>query len=770
MSGAHHPLSRRTWLLASGSLALLGVLPGCRTREATRVPEGGPAPAAPLSERGIRNLLALTELSAALRWLHPSEPIAWEPVLLAGVRELELAEDPEQLAEGLRAMLAEAAPTVQVWRAAIEPSEDLEALACPDPEAEDEPSTRAREQVETSEPPERKGPPARTTRAAPEDASESESDGPETGESDESETGESDESETGESDETETGEFESVKEKAEAKQAAAEAAAAEKAEAEKAAEKAEVEKAEAEKAEAEKATAATKPEAKPPLEPQPRPDLPAELLRETDAIVQWRRVGFPLEARDRDPIACAERVVRPADRCVAPPDRRGREPSACRRCDDEFELLAPAAPMILVLARGLSAAIPLALWHPGGELSPPARFTAEQAAEYTLDDRGTRLLAVIQTWSVLRWFSPHAPRDPIAPLRRALCRAAALEVDAMPAILDELLAGFADGNAARIDDAAAREFVPAAGFAWASERVVALPRLDHHDELAPLEPGDVIVAIAGVPIETALAESLARASGSLASARITRAVDRLFVRDRAQAKPGLRVEVLRGEARTSLTLEHWLARDAWTSGGDRRPAEELFELDQGLWYADLGRIPDSRLAARWLREAKAVIVDLRGPMLDDRRSLAAHWLSAPIDLYEERALAGPNAEGRMTPVTIEHHRLEPVPSRRRLRCPVAVLADARTRGRAERELIAFDRLGMRIVGSASAGDLARTSQLQLPGGLRVRFSQTDALRHDGTRLAGAGVAPTRTVEPSWPAIGERDQVFDQARALLESWG
>lgn len=91
MSGPDLPLSRRTWLLASGSIVLLGALSSCRPRDPTQLPAGGPAPAKPLSERGIRNLLVLAELSAAVRWLHPSDQaseIAWEPRVLAAVREL----------------------------------------------------------------------------------------------------------------------------------------------------------------------------------------------------------------------------------------------------------------------------------------------------------------------------------------------------------------------------------------------------------------------------------------------------------------------------------------------------------------------------------------------------------------------------------------------------------------------------------------------------------------------------------------------------------
>ncbi len=798
VSDANDQLSRRTWLLASGSIALLGALSGCQPRDPTRVPEGGPAPAGPLSERGVRNLLALAQLSAAIRWLHPSDQasaVAWEPLVLEGIRELEQRQDPEQLAEGLRGLLGEVAPTLQLWRAAIEElpsaSEGLEGLACPDPEAAEETPSRARPAANSlthgKGQSHRPGPPGRTTRGKPEEDSETGESSEKTEKAEAPKKGDVDEPELEvDADEPELevdADEPELDVDADEPELDVDTDDADADDAEKPA-KPDAEQSKPEKPEksekSEKSEQPEKPEKS--EQPEPRPPLPAALLRETDAIVQWWRRGFPIDAkRDRDPSACARRIVRPPDRCVEQEPKRRRDSSACLHCDREFDLLAPAAPLLVELGRGLSAAIPLALWHEGGEPEPALGFDAEQAAEYTLDDRGTRLLAVIQAWSVLRWFSPRSPLDPIAPLRRALCEAAEADAAAMPAILEVLLASFGEGNAQRLGPkprnetrGKSREFVPAAGFAWAAERVVAFPLVDRPDELAPLQTGDVIVAIAGESIEARLAQMLPRTSAASSRVQIARAVDRLFVGDRARAKAGLRVEVTRvsdqGEARLELELDRWLALDRRPSGGDLRPSDSLIELRPGTWYADLGRIPNLRMAARWLREAEAVIVDLRGPLLDERDSLASHWASEALELLDERILVGPTHEGRFVPVTVDQHRLEPAPLRLRLRCPVVALADHRTRGRAELELVAFDRLGAAIVGSHSAGDLARCSEFMLPGGSRIRFGQTDVLRHDGTWLTGVGVAPTHPIAPSWPRLAERDELLEHALRSLDPAG
>jgi hypothetical protein len=736
-------LSRRTWLLAAGTLALVAGLPACRTPAPTQLPPGGPEPARPLQERGARNLLALAELSAALRWLHPSDGVArasWPTILLDGIRSLESAGDAEQLTAGLRALFGELAPTLTLWRARVDAEEALDEVACPDPDAPLESRARAPEDSLThgkgQSPSRRKGPPARTSKAAaPDDV-----------------------------DETGTGETGEAKPDA-AKPDDTESDAAKpddtEPEAAKPEPKPDAVKPDAVKPEPEAAKPEPKPEAAKP-EPEPRPDTPAALLRETAAILQWRRHGLPGE--HDDPLTCARRVVRAPDRCNEPTSSRRHPASPCEACDDTFELLAPAAPLVLELPRGLSAAIPLALWHEGGELQPPRRFGEDDSLAFSLDDRATRLLVIIEAWSHARWFTPRAQLDAHA-LRKALCAAAQAEASELPAILDALLASFAAPHTRRITPEHARVRAPAA-LHWLAERVVVQPACDHEDELSPLAPGDVLVTIAGTPIEDVLAEALPRSSGATASARIASVVEHLLERERVRRGSAMRVEVLRDETRVGVELDAWLdAREPLL--GDRRPHDSITALADGIWYVDLARIPRVGLAARWLRDASAVIVDLRGPMLDSEGSLARYWLaeSDTLDLLDEQILAGPDARGQLEPRTIASHRLVGVKPRKRLRCPIAVLADARTQGAAERELVAFDRLGATSIGSASAGAIGQATRHWLPGGLQLSLGVTTMLRHDGTRLADTGVAPTLACTPSWPAARERDELLE--RALLE---
>ncbi|MCA9699033.1 MAG: hypothetical protein KC431_16025, partial [Myxococcales bacterium] len=117
MSGA--PISRRGWLWTSTGL----VAAACARPRPSQVPATGPEPARPLLLRGAENLIALAELAAAIRCLHPADQVQqidWEPMVLAGVRTLEDAGDREELLAGLRGLFATVAPTVVIWRSEAE--------------------------------------------------------------------------------------------------------------------------------------------------------------------------------------------------------------------------------------------------------------------------------------------------------------------------------------------------------------------------------------------------------------------------------------------------------------------------------------------------------------------------------------------------------------------------------------------------------------------------------------------------------------------------
>ena len=814
-------LSRRTWLWTS-TAALATACGQVRSKPATRLPDGGVAegPRA-LTRRGADNLLALAELAAAIRWLHPSDQASateWEPLLLAGVRSLEPSSGRVELVEGLRGLFGDVAPTVVVWRAGKEADGDaLDERACPDPDAADPDAAELEGDAAKPEPAKTKAkpngpgpdseadvadqatgagesrardpepthgsgrppvpeprPPARTTKGKPSE-SEQPSEADATLEADATPS-ESDAKpdESGPPSESEETPSESERPSGDAKPS-------------------EAEKPSEEPSEAEEPSEPEKPNEPDHDADEPAPELPQALFADPVAdaeltITQWQRRGYADGS-----IGCAARVSRAPDASEDPAQepsrhrRRGTDGLGCAGSAgaEPVAVIAPGAPMRIELPRGLASLVPLALWTRAGATLPNEGATAgrepgdevgaelgpREAASYDLDDRGTRLLAVLRAWSLLRRFSPHASGDARALVIPALCVAAE---DPSPVALREaieaMLAGFGDGNAELIvaSGRAARRWRPALSLAWVEDRVVVA-----RSAAAQAQPGDVVAAIDGVSIDALVAERLRQSVAATASAAIERAVAGLLARDRKGATIELALIRAQGEAderELVLSAPADQRADRPHEPADARPEDPLRVYPGGQVYVDATRIAGPGLHARRLRGASRVILDLRGALADPKASWLAWFGDAAGSIAVERAPSGPTPAGELPLEPIGARTVEP--ARRPSGAEVVVLADARTRGHAELELLGFSQVpGLTIVGSASAGDLGGVATAWLPGGWQLRFTTTELRRPDGSAVYGIGVRPTVPVESTRTSLraGE-DPLLAAALALASGRG
>lgn len=447
-------------------------------------------------------------------------------------------------------------------------------------------------------------------------------------------------------------------------------------------------------------------------------------------------------------------------------------------CDgDSYRPLAPGAPAQIDLPRALASAMPVALWTRDGRtlpaapaLSPSPAFDQRRAWDYDLADRGTRLLAVMRTHALLQRFHPHREhlRDPRESLLAAMCKVAE---DDSPLVLHEtlerMLAAFGDGNA-EVHVAfgkSTRRWVPALSLRWIEERVVVGVTLSEH-----ARAGDVVTAIDGVAIDELLARELGRTAATRPGAAIERTVARLLARRDKGAT--MQLDVLRtgsdGEQALALSVKA-THRSEHAPIADSRPSKPIVELREGLWYVDATRVHRLDAVARRLRRAEGVIVDLRGLLADPRGSFCAHLLDEPLAVVHERTLAGPDELGQLSLASVGDRSLEP--RRPSMSGRVVVLADVRTRGRAEFELACFDRLSATIVGSASAGDLGTVTHAWLPGGWQLRFTTTELRRHDGGALWGQGIGASVVVDETLASVraGE-DLLLRTAQAQFETPG
>lgn len=88
-------------------------------------------PPRPLEQRGLENLVAFTRLLGYVRHFHPSDEAAatdWDDFAIRGVREVESANVPDELAATLRALFKPIAPSVLVFPSEQRPDVDSEAV------------------------------------------------------------------------------------------------------------------------------------------------------------------------------------------------------------------------------------------------------------------------------------------------------------------------------------------------------------------------------------------------------------------------------------------------------------------------------------------------------------------------------------------------------------------------------------------------------------------------------------------------------------------
>ena len=102
------------------------------------VPETKDEPARAVSDAGLRNLTAFARLFGIVRFFHPSDEAAaadWNRLAIEGVRKVEGANSPADLAAALQAVFAPVAPTIRVFagedpkpHSALSPAGNVEAI------------------------------------------------------------------------------------------------------------------------------------------------------------------------------------------------------------------------------------------------------------------------------------------------------------------------------------------------------------------------------------------------------------------------------------------------------------------------------------------------------------------------------------------------------------------------------------------------------------------------------------------------------------------
>ncbi len=402
------------------------------------------------------------------------------------------------------------------------------------------------------------------------------------------------------------------------------------------------------------------------------------------------------------------------------------------------------AEVVLVpLAAGVTARVPLALDAAArpkvdGERAPnvggPAGWAPSDA------DRGSRVAAVMRTWSVLRHFYPYEVGVDWDVVLRDAIRDAAAQVELQP-VLERLVAAIHDGHGYVSGPTRHHYTLPVVLAALAEGVVVART----WGEPGRLRPGDLLVSIDGEPVSMTL-ETL-RAHTSFATEGWARFETLSALAARATGAPVvLSVQHLDGTAedvsvapvRAQQPAEHPIPR----------PAQGT-EVAPGVRYLDLTTVTEGQLAAMLptLVAAEAVVIDMRGypgtaavPLLQHlatRRFESARWMVP----HGVRPFAEP-AEWTLA-------RWHLAPRKPRIAGRVAFLVDGGVISYAESimGIVEAERLGT-IVGAPTAGTNGNINIFSPLRGYRVTFTGMRVLKHDGSPHHGVGIVPTIASMPT----------------------
>lgn len=412
------------------------------------------------------------------------------------------------------------------------------------------------------------------------------------------------------------------------------------------------------------------------------------------------------------------------------------------------------------LGGGVSCHVPLSLYlDDKGATIPASSGWTPPTLEPSGNDRATRLADVALAWNVFQHFYPYfdvVQTDWSAALREALT-AAATDRDelAFRDTLRVLVSQLHDGHGSVSLKSLSWEKFGALPLAlrWIEDSLVVVAVVP--DKAGRVRPGDVILSLDGVPAAEAMAKRERLTSGATPQYIRWVAVNRL-VRGLIGETAKLKIQPAEGEPyEVSLAYEPPFPEET-------RP-EKIAEVRPGIWYVDTGRIDDEDFngAVAKLAEARGVIFDLRGypsklstvvlQHLTDKTITSARW-NVPI-------VTRPDRRG----MEFQFSNWDVKPKAPRLKGKVAFLTDGRALSYAETYMGIVEHYKLaEIVGGPTAGTNGNINPFDLPGGYSLVWTGMKVLKHDGSQHHGIGIQPTVPAAPTLKGVREgRDEVLEK---------
>lgn len=414
--------------------------------------------------------------------------------------------------------------------------------------------------------------------------------------------------------------------------------------------------------------------------------------------------------------------------------------------------------------------VPLKVWTDAQGRTLPAAAPIAPASSRPADyvpsgfDRSTRLAATIVAWNAMRHFYPYWDAVPDARWPAALdeaLRGAAIDADdlAFENRLRRLMAMSHDGHGSVRYWRAPQGMLPL-DWAWVEGRLVVTAA---GANAGGLGRGDIVTRIAGRTVGAALADASALNPGSEHWSR-WRALHE-WLSGPAGSALELTFTDAAGATRTVRLPYQPVSRAADVVREARR--DPVSEIEPGILYVDLTRLPQDRLVAALSRMAGArgLIFDLRGyprGQIDYLSHLAGGTIRSAD--FEAPLWTRPDQVGAQ----FSNFGWEIPAQSPRFTDDVVFITDESAISYAESVLgtVKGNRLA-RIVGAPTAGANGNVASMALPGGYTIMWTGMRVRNRDGSQHHLNGVAPDVPVSRTVAGIrAGRDELLE--RALQEA--
>lgn len=476
-----------------------------------------------------------------------------------------------------------------------------------------------------------------------------------------------------------------------------------------------------------------------------------KLVFSQGAAVAWQHLGVSLDSGSRGNVYRSQRVNRPV----------------LEEGKGAGEVVTKA------VAPGLMLSFPLALpvaGAPAAKGFAALKQTLAAMPKPSTDQEGVRLGNLVSTWNVFQHFYPYfdvVKADWDAALTQALGRGLK---DTTPAehrvTLQKLVAQLRDGHGA-VFCRDSREGDLPARFDWIEDRLVVTAAT----EGSPLQRGDLVVSVEGVPAQVLLEEAESRVSGSDALRR-HRALN---IVGYGKVDAAARVVVRRGGKDQALDIPRVTPfGNLFFKSLPEFRHEAFQDLGNGCYYLNVSGLERVRFNELLpvLAKAKGLILDQRPmtrakdpmdlidviPLLAKEPTTSALWQVPRILRPDREGMTFVQSRWPLTPAAQPH-----------LAARVLVINVPSVVSYGESIMGIFEHYKLaEFVGEPTAGCNGNANVHVLPGEIQVTWTGMRVLKHDGSQHHLVGIRPTHPVTRTIKAVEEgRDEYLEKAIALLK---